>query len=313
MPREEIIAWTQWPDLAAPDGVTMLSDPSGSPSAADCKRITFYVPHYMGGGAALEPVRRMPQLRVLQVPNAGYDDALAYLDREIVLCNARGVHDQSTAELAVGLAIGARRGFASFAAHQHDGRWAHQRFPSLADSTVAIVGYGSIGRTVRDMLRPFQVDVIPFTRSGQDGARRVSTLRDSVGDFDVIILVLPLNGDSVGMVDADFIARMREGAALVNVGRGGLVDTDALVAALQAGRISAGLDVTSPEPLPAGHPLWSAPNCIITPHVGGDSTAFEPRGRALVQHQLARLAAGQELANVVRVGPVDPATIRFGH
>lgn len=297
-----IVAWTQWDDLTVPPTVQALSEPSGSPSAADRALVTFYVPRYMGGRAALEPVRDMPRLRVLQVPMAGYEDAVEFLRPGITLCNAHGVHDTSTAELAVGLTIAARRGFPYFDMRRCEGVWDRRLFPALADSSVAIVGYGSIGRTIHRLLNGFEVEVTAFTRSGRDGARRVAELRGVIHEFDVVILALPLNADSAGMVDADMLARMRDGATLVNVARGPVVDTDALVAELRSGRLGAGLDVTDPEPLPQGHPLWSAPNCIITPHVGGYSTAFEPRGRALVEEQLRRLAAGSELLNVVVPG-----------
>lgn len=297
-----VVAWTQWPDLDAPDGVTLLSPADGPFTPGMLSRITFYVPSYMGGQAALEPVRQMSALQVLQVPNAGYDDAAAYLRPGMVLCNARGVHDESTAELAVGLTIAGRRGFADFAADQHSGTWRHQSRRSLTDSRVAIIGHGPIGRTVARMLAGFQVEVVFFSRSGSDGAQRVSTLPEQLGDFDVVILVLPLNAESARMFDAAMLGRMRDGSLLVNVGRGGIVDTDALVAELRSGRLSAALDVTDPEPLPAGHPLWSTPNCLITPHVGGDTSAFEPRMRRLVREQLVRLSGGEPLANVVLRG-----------
>jgi phosphoglycerate dehydrogenase-like enzyme len=300
--HDAVVAWTQWPDLPAPDGVTMLSPADGPLTGEMLSRITFYVPTYMGGAAALAPAADMPNLRVLQMPNAGYDDAAAYVRPGMVLCNASGVHDESTAELAVALALAGRRGFADFAADQQRGRWRHARHTSLADSRIAVVGHGSIGRTIVRMLSGFAVTVVPFSRRGTGGALPVSELAGRIGEFDVVILVLPLTADSAGMFDTAMLGRMRDGALLVNVARGGIVDTDALVGELTAGRLSAALDVTDPEPLPAGHPLWSAPNCLITPHVGGDTTAFEPRMRALVSAQLERLVRGEPLANVVMEG-----------
>jgi len=304
--NHDVVAWTQWQDLPAPDGVRMLSPADGPFTPELLGRITFYVPTYMGGAAALAPARDMPNLRVLQMPNAGYDDAAAVVRPGMVLCNASGVHDESTAELAVALALAGRRGFAQFAADQQQGVWRHVRHTSLADSRIAVVGHGSIGRTIVRMLSGFAVSVVPFSRRGRDGALPVAQLPGRVGEFDVVILVLPLTAESAGMFDATMLARMRDGAVLVNVARGGVVDTDALVAELHAGRLSAALDVTDPEPLPVGHPLWSAPNCLITPHVGGDTTAFEPRMRALVTGQLDRLVRGEPLANVVMDGGPAP-------
>ena len=301
-----VVAWAQWPDLDVPDGVTLLSC-EGVPTPEMCERITFYVPRYLGGREALEPTREMPNLRVLQMPNAGYDDAAAYVRPGMVLCNARGVHDESTAELAVALALAGRRGFAGFAAQQHAGLWGHGTRPALTDSRIAIVGHGSIGRTIARMLAGFEVTVVPFSRRGIDGARPVRELAETIGEFDVVILVLPLTAESAGLFDAAMLGRMKDGALLVNVARGGVVDTDALVAELQSGRLAAALDVTDPEPLPPAHPLWNAPNCIVTPHVGGNTTAFEPRMRALIGAQLGRLAHGEDLANVVMDGGPPPA------
>lgn len=302
MTRAQVVAWTQWPDLAVPDGVRLVGGDIDGLSAAQLSEITFFVPRYMGGYRALEPARRMPALRVLQVPNAGYDDALAVLRPGITLCNARGVHDESTAELAVALALAGRRGFADFAAAHQEQRWAHQRQPALTDSAIAVIGHGAIGRTIERMLSGFSITVTPFSRRGTDGALPITALPDLIGTFDVVILILPLTADTEHLMDAAMLARMRDGALLVNVARGRIVHTDALVAELGSGRLRAALDVTDPEPLPPGHPLWTAPNCLITPHVGGNTGAFEPRMRALIGSQLDRLVAGRPPANIVAEG-----------
>ena len=297
-----VVAWVEWPDFEAPQGVTLLPPGQVGLSAAELGRITFFVPRFLGGPAAIEPATRMPNLAVLQLPTAGYDDALAFLRPGVTLCNARGVHDQSTAELAIALAISGRRGFRDFAEGQAAHEWRHQRRPALTDSAIAVVGQGSIGRTVVRMLSGFETAVTPFSRSGTEGARPVRTLPAVIGSFDVVILVVPLTEETTGLFGRDMLRRMKDGALLVNVARGAVVETDALVAELQAHRLSAALDVTDPEPLPADHPLWLAPNCIITPHVGGDTTAFEPRARQLVRDQLQRVLSDQPLVNVVRGG-----------
>jgi len=152
------------------------------------------------------------------------------------------------------------------------------------------------------MLAGFEVQVTSFSKSGTDGALTMDKFDEQLSTFDVIILIVPLNAQTRYLMNASRLAKMKDGAALVNVARGAIVDTEALLAELNSKRIFAALDVTDPEPLPVGHPLWSAPNTIITPHVGGDSKAFEPRGRALVESQLARFAAGQPLINVVAEG-----------
>jgi phosphoglycerate dehydrogenase-like enzyme len=294
--------WTQWSDLKIPDGLQHLATNGVTPDATDLAKITFYVPAYMYGAAALTPIKDMSSLKVIQSPNAGVDDVIPLRPKGVVLCNAAGVHDASTAELAVGLAIASRRGFYEFARNQSKGQWLHTSNASLTDSKVAIVGYGNIGKTISHMLSGFDIDVTSFSRSGSDGALTIDNFDRLLPTFDVIILIVPLNDQTRHFMNAKRLSAMKDGASLVNVARGAIIDTDELVAELNTGRIYCALDVTDPEPLPAGHPLWSAPNTIITPHVGGDSKAFEPRGRALVEAQLARFSAGQPLINVVAEG-----------
>jgi phosphoglycerate dehydrogenase-like enzyme len=298
----KIIAWTQWSDLKVPDSVTLHSNQDLPLETSDLSEITFYVPSYMGGKTALDFVTKMPNLETLQMPNAGYDDALAYLRPGLTLCNASGVHDASTAELAVALALASRRGFPTFASDQAKGKWNHQRFKSLSDSKIGIIGFGSIGKQVAKNLSGFEVEVIGFSKSGRDGSKKIEELDAYLPVLDIVILILPLNAESKHLFNAARLAKMKDGSLLVNVARGPIVDTEALITELNSGRISAALDVTDPEPLPEGHPLWSAKNVLIVPHVGGNTTAFEPRARKLVESQLALLAAGGELKNIVAQG-----------
>jgi len=262
------VVWTQWPDLKLPAGVTHLPTDGIAPAAGDLNKVEFYVPRYMGGPAAIAMIPDMKGLKVIQSPNAGVDDVLKIRPDGVTLCNAAGVHDASTAELAVALSIASRRGFANFAADQVVQRWAHERVTS-------------------------------FSRSGKDGALTFDHFDRLLPTFDVIILIVPLNDQTRHLMNAQRLAAMKNGAALINVARGPVVDTDALIAELNSGRITAGLDVTDPEPLPSDHPLWKARNVIITPHVGGDSEAFTPRGRKLVEEQLVRYASGQPLLHIV--------------
>jgi phosphoglycerate dehydrogenase-like enzyme len=227
-----------------------------------------------------------------------------YLPDGVALHNAAGVHDASTAELAVGLAIARLRGLDEFARNQGTGSWLPQRNDSLADKRVLILGYGRIGQAIEARLAPFECEVVRVARSARtlDDGRRVhamAELADLLPRVDVVILIVPASPETIGLVDAAFLERMRRGALLVNVARGPVVVTDDLVAALHAGQVRAALDVTDPEPLPQDHPLWSAPGVLISPHVGGNSSAFEPRARRLVAAQLRRLRAGEPLDNLV--------------
>jgi phosphoglycerate dehydrogenase-like enzyme len=291
--------WTQWSDLTLPAGMTHLATDGFVPAESQFDEIEFYVPSYMGGLKTIEIIPRMKNLKVVHYNQAGYEDILPHIPQGVILCNGTGVHDVSTSELAVGLTIASRRGFAEFMDNQKKGIWLRRTKPALADSHVGIVGYGHIGKRIASLLEMFETKVTAFTRSGSDGSIKIAEFDDYLPKLDVIILILPLTAESKNFMNANRIKKMKDGATLVNVARGAIVDTDALVAELHTGRITAGLDVTDPEPLPAGHPLWSAPNVIISPHVGGDSGAFVPRARKLVQEQLARLAKNEPLVNQI--------------
>ena len=297
--------WTQWSDLSLPLRAEHLPTDGKSPNPDDLSKITFYVPRYMGGRAASELILKMPALKVVQSPNAGVEDFLKILPAGVTLCNAAGVHDASTAELAIGLTIAARRGFASFARNQAEGVWRHSSNQALADSRVGIVGHGNIGKLIAKQLSNFSVEVIAFNRGGTDGAIPMSEFDQVLPTLDVVILILPLTSESHHLMNKKRISLLKDGATLVNVARGPVVDTEALVVELESGRITAGLDVTDPEPLPKGDPLWKAPNVIITPHVGGDTAAFEMRGRKLVEDQIRKWTSGELLSNVV-AGPNTP-------
>ncbi|MEI7798209.1 MAG: 2-hydroxyacid dehydrogenase, partial [Actinomycetes bacterium] len=291
--------WTQWDDLEVPEGITRLSPANCPLDTADLSDVTFYVPAYMGGRTALEFSKKMSSLQILQMPNAGYDDAMEFVRPGITLCNGRGIHDASTAELAVGLTIASLRGFPFFALSQSKNEWNHQKFRSINDRKIGLIGYGSIGKNIERNLSGFDVEVIPFNRSGSDGAKKISELDQNLATLDVVILILPLNDESRKMFDAARLAKMKDGALLVNVARGAIVDTDALIAELKSGRITAALDVTDPEPLPSDHPLWQMRGVFIAPHVGGNTSIFESRARKLIQQQLQKLASGEPLANVI--------------
>src|SRR5918911_5211300 len=261
---------------------------------------------YVGASAVLGGLAELPSLRVVQTLTAGYENVLPHVPDGVTLATAAGVHDTSTAELAVGLAVAALRGFPDFVRAAERGVWASGTRPALADRRVLLVGTGGVGSAIAARLAPFEVEVTRVgTRARDDDRGHVyasEELPDLLPRHEVVVLATPLTDATKGMVDAAFLAAMPDGALLVNVSRGPVVVTDALVAELEAGRLFAALDVTDPEPLPSDHPLWRAPNVLISPHVGGDTTAFPPRARALLKDQLERFAAGRPLRNVV-AGP----------
>jgi phosphoglycerate dehydrogenase-like enzyme len=275
---------------------------------ADPEQADFYVVPYMKGAeSAARPLPRMGRVRVVQTLSAGVDHItphLHHLAPGVRLCNARGVHEASTAELTVGLILASLRGIPRFVHGQDNEKWYTGFYPALADRRVLIVGYGAIGAAVEDRLVPFDVDVDRVARTARIAARGPVRALDELPALlpraDVVVLTTPLTEQTRGMAGAGFLAAMKDGALLVNVARGPVVDTKALLAETESGRLTAALDVTDPEPLPPGHPLWHAPGVLISPHVGGSTSAFLPRAKRLIRSQLARFAAGEELANVVR-------------
>lgn len=266
---------------------------------ASVAEVEFYVPPYRFTPSDNELMKLMPRLKVVQTVTAGVDHVRPYVPDGVLLCNGRGIHNASTAELAVGLVIASLRGIPGFVRAQDRGEWRPVRARSVADRTVLIVGYGDIGAAIEERLGGFEVDIVRVARRAREGVHGFDELGHLLPHADVVILIVPITDQTRGMVDRDFLARMKDDALLVNVARGPVVDTDALVEALNTKRIHAALDVTDPEPLPAGHPLWSAPNLLVSPHVGGASSAMWPRAYRLVRQQLERFAAGEPLANVM--------------
>ncbi|MFG3494695.1 2-hydroxyacid dehydrogenase [Streptomyces sp. NPDC047928] len=272
---------------------------------ADC---AFYVVPYMKGmEIAIRPLAAMRSLRVVQTLSAGIDHVtpgLGDVAPGVALCNARGVHEASTAELTLALILASLRDIPGFVRGQDREEWRAGFYPALADRSVLIVGYGSIGAAIEDRLAPFEcarvTRVARSSRTTERGpVRALADLPHLLPDADVVVLSTPLTADTQHLVDAEFLSRMKDGALLVNVARGPVVDTKALVAEVENGRIRAALDVTDPEPLPPGHPLWHAPGVLITPHVGGSTSAFMPRAKRLMADQVTRFAAGEPLRNIV--------------
>lgn len=301
---ERVTAWLPFGDAAEqlaplPAGLEIVS--ADDPDGQLLENTEIWVPPYMGAGPVLARyAQKMPSLRLIQTLTAGVDDVLPHVPAGVTLCNARGVHDASTAELAVGLMLASLRGLDEFARAAADGRWLHATRPALADRSVLLVGYGSVGAAVERRLAGFEVDVLRVARTARDGVAGFEALPDLLPHVDVVVLTVPLTEETRGMVDAEFLARMRDGGVLVNVARGPVVDTGALLAEVSSGRLRAGLDVTDPEPLPPDHPLWRAPGVLISPHVGGNTSAFLPRAYRLLTDQLARYLAGEPLVNVIR-------------
>ncbi|MHC0430093.1 2-hydroxyacid dehydrogenase [Streptomyces sp. O3] len=300
LPADDVPGLPQGPAYRHWDG-----DQDFPADPADCG---FYaVPYMKSAEVSIRPLAAMTSLDVVQTLTAGIDHiqpGLGLLRPGVRLCNAKGVHEASTAELTLALILASLRDIPGFVRGQQREEWRSGFYPALADKSVLIVGYGSIGAAVEDRLAPFEcARVARVARSARATERGpvhpLSELPALLPEADVVILSTPLTDATRGLANAAFLVRMKDGALLVNVARGPVVDTKALIAELETGRIRAAVDVTDPEPLPAGHPLWHAPNLLISPHVGGSSSAFLPRAKRLLARQVARYVAGEPLENVV--------------
>jgi phosphoglycerate dehydrogenase-like enzyme len=235
---------------------------------------------------------------VVQGQMLGYDGVREVLPQGITYCNAVGVHEVPSAELAVALALASRRGLTDFAQAQLEGSWERPLLPGLAGSSVLLIGVGGVGREIEKRILPFDVTLTRVARTARDGLHAQAELPELLPRADIVILAVPLGPGTIRLVDAAFLDAMKPGALLVNVSRGAVVDTDALVEAVASGRIRAALDVVDPEPLPADHPLWTLPGVTITPHIGGNVSTMSRRIDPLILTQLTRLREGKPLLNV---------------
>jgi phosphoglycerate dehydrogenase-like enzyme len=261
----------------------------------------FLVPR-SGDRRVVELLPRMRGLRVLQTLSAGIDRLLGMVPPGVSLCDAGGTRDVAVAEWVLATILASRKKLPQLRDRQRAHEWAWGQSDELAGATVMILGYGSIGAAVEARLAPFEVDLIRVARRAREGVHAVQELESLLALAEIVVVLLPLTPATTGLLDRDLLARLRPGALLVNAARGPIVDTEALLALLSAGRVSAALDVTDPEPLPADHPLWDAPGVLITPHCAGDTPAAERRALALVGKQVRRYTRGDPLANVVEHG-----------
>ena len=267
------------------------------------EQVEFVVLPYQKEPEALARAEQMSRLKVLQTLTAGVEQYLPYVPPGVTLCNAAGVHDASTAELAVALALAVGRQIDVHARHMPAGVWQSSFGASLAERRVLVLGYGRIGAAIERRLDGFEIAsltrVARRARNGDRPVHAVAELDALLPDADVVFVVAPHTRETTGILGAERLALLPDQALVVNVARGALIDTDALVAETSSGRLRAALDVTDPEPLPPEHPLWRTSGVLITPHVGGPSSAFFPRADRLIAAQLGRFARGEELENVI--------------
>ncbi|WP_254773679.1 2-hydroxyacid dehydrogenase [Microbacterium sp. cf046] len=296
VPTEELVTGLQ----PAPAGAEVLLWDMTAPAPREA--IDLVVPPYMSMSVVLPRLADV-RTRLVQSQSIGYEGIEDHLPPGHVFANASSVHETSTAELALALALAAQRHLPTFVRAQDQARWASEFSDSLADRRVLLLGYGGVGKAVAARLAPFEVEltVIAHRARFEDGMRihGIERLHELLPQAEIVILTLPGGESTHHVIDDAALSLLPDGALIVNVGRGPLIDTDALVGHLERGRLRAALDVTDPEPLPADHPLWHQSGALIVPHVGGASSAMKPRTLRLIRTQIERMLAGEPPLNVV--------------
>ena len=265
-------------------------------------RFDIVVTPYMGATDRLAHLAGV-DARMVQSQSIGFDGVGQVLPRGHVFANAASVHETSTAELTLALILASQRGIPDFVRAADRGEWAPEQHASLADRTVLLLGYGGVGRAIESRLLAFETTVIRVARTARSDEHGViyglESLPELLPQADIVVVGVPLTSETTHLVDDAFLYRMRDGSLLVNIARGPVADTDALLRHATDGRLRLALDVTEPEPLPAGHPLFALPNVLISPHVGGASSAMLPRMARLVREQIERMLRGETPLNVV--------------
>jgi phosphoglycerate dehydrogenase-like enzyme len=263
--------------------------------------VTFYCLPYMGDAASVELIAGLPRLEVVQSLSSGVENVLPLTPPGVTLCNGRGLHhEESTAELAVALMLASCRSFDVFFEQQQRREWRHVRTDTLAGKRVLLVGYGRVGQEIEQRLLPFGAHVSRVSRTARAGIAPLDQLPELARAADILTVCIALTDETRAIVDAHVLASLPDGALVVNVARGPVVDNDALLDELQKGRLRAALDVTDPEPLPPARSEWELAYVLITPHIGGDTFEFGRRAASFVADQVERHLNNEELVNVVR-------------
>ena len=284
--------WANDPEALGPlpPGVELADGPGPD--------VEFLVPRWDESHALDE----LPALKVIQVLSAGVDWIIDRVPASVTLCSARGARDRAMGEWIAAAILAEVKHTRPLAIAQGHREWRPTTLHDALGLRILIVGFGSIGHAVREMLAPFRCEVTGVARTARDGVHGIDELPALLGGFDVVVNLLPATEATHELFGARELALLRDDALYINAGRGVTTDTGALVAELESKRIRAVLDVVEPEPLPADHPLWRAPNVMISPHCAGDTPAADRAAWALAARQLRRYVAGEPLENVVRDG-----------
>lgn len=294
-----------------PDEVDVVVVEHGQPLPKGGEEVEFVVPSWMDKVAVAAMLPHLTNLKVVQVLNAGYDWVTPLVDDTVTICNAGDANAAAVADWCAAAILTELRLFPTFARQQIRHTWAVRAGKPVSAHTIGILGYGAIGKSLHERLRPFGCTVVPIASRAREAIHGVDELAVLLPSLDVLVCLTPLTDATHGLVNAEMLALMRNGSTVVNAGRGAVVDTEALLAELVSGRLRAVLDVTDPEPLPADHALWDAPNVRITPHVAGATTSFFAFTYPVVAQNVHRYLAGEPLTNVVQGPLFQPRKVRF--
>ncbi|RLK55429.1 2-hydroxyacid dehydrogenase [Actinokineospora cianjurensis] len=283
--------------LSAVSGVRVVQyDPDDLPvEAVDAEVL---VPGFLSADK-VRLVGRLPRLRLVQLLTAGAEAWVGQLPADVMLSTCGGAHGGSTAEWAMAALLAVYRDIREFEDSRRAGRWDSHQTETLQGKRVLVVGAGDLGQQMRRKLEAFDAHVTMVANTARDGVRGVHELPELLPEHDAVVLMVPMTAATRHLVDRDFLAKLPDRAVVVNAARGPVVDTEALLVELTSGRLRAALDVTDPEPLPEGHPLWTAPGLLLTPHVAGSCTGVHERAYKVVAAQVERYVRGEKPANLV--------------
>ncbi|WP_227982130.1 2-hydroxyacid dehydrogenase [Nocardia spumae] len=289
--------------LAHLDGVTTVHYRHDDALPPGAESAHVLIPDVRAGADTVALAHRLPDLRLVQLLTSGADRWIGRLPGGVQLSTARGAHGTGVAEWVLGALIALYRDFPAFARARQERRWATHDTDTLYGKRVLIVGAGDLARAVTAVLAPFSTPVTVVASTPRPGVHAVAELPALLPRHDVVVLAVPLTAATRALMDATMLARLPDGAILVNVSRGPVVDTDALVAELHTHRLRAAVDVTDPEPLPRHHRLWGAPGLFLTPHTAGTSSHSTARAYAVAATQIQRFLSGQPPENLIGAAP----------
>ncbi|MFI9509630.1 2-hydroxyacid dehydrogenase [Nocardia sp. NPDC052566] len=285
--------------LSRVDGISPVRFHRDEPLPEAAERAEVLIPQFLTGPEAIGSFSALPKLRLVQMLTSGAEQWIGKLPEGVLLSTARGAHGASVAEWVLTGLLAVYREFTGFAEAQRARTWTHHQTDTLHGKRILVIGAGDLAAELHRKLFAFDTPMTLVGTRARTGVHGIDELPGLLGGYDVVVLTVPVTDKTIGMVDAAFLSRMADHAILVNAARGPVVRTDALLAELTSGRLRAILDVTDPEPLPADHPLWTAPGLLLTPHVAGSSRGSMERAYEVITREISRFVAGELPLNLV--------------